>query len=157
MTNDDAIRDLIERVEKAEGPDRELDAEIAIAIKWPPMGRMIRHWVNEEPLVLVSEGLDPHHYLAGHVCMKRLPDNGTWATPACTGSIDAAMTLVPGGWAFSLGEMMGLPLERRWRCHLRNHNEPYNPATCAWVDKDCATPALAICAASLRARLSTGA
>lgn len=72
--------------------------------------------------------------------------------PPYTASLDAAMTLVPDGWSFSLGEMMGLPLERRWRCHLRDHNEPYNPSTCKWVDRDCQTPALAICAAALRAK-----
>jgi len=66
--------------------------------------------------------------------------------------LDAAMMLVPVGWSFSLGEMMGLPLDSRWRCHLRDHREPYNPATCAWSDCDKSHPAIAIATAALKAK-----
>lgn len=120
----DNLLRLVERVEAATGPDRELDCDIARYRRVTVM--------KHDPET--GENFETTHW---HY----------------TASLDAAMTLVPKGWAFSLGEMMGLPIERRWRCHLRDHNEPYNPATCAWVDKDLSTPALAICAAALRARI----
>ena len=121
MTQADDLQRLVERIEGATAPDREIDYRLFEFVR-----------------------TDAEHcsYIEGK------------PYPAYTSSVDDALRLVPRGWAFSLAEMMGLPLERRWRCHLRDHNEPYNPATCAWVDKDCPTAPLAICAASLRARIN---
>lgn len=69
------MNDLIERIEAASGPDRELDAEIAREI-----GR-----------------IPPH---AGYAAMDDVAwDRGLgYSVPAYTTSIDAALTLVPEGW-----------------------------------------------------------
>lgn len=69
--------DLIERLEAASGPDRELDAEIAVAIG---LGKATanhagRYWKQGDL----------------HV---------TGEAPAYTASIDAALTLVPEGWTY---------------------------------------------------------
>lgn len=124
MTKAEQLRAIAYRCEAASGPDRELDHAIYEALGNP---------------VVRCASASTHG-----------TDLVNWA-PFYTASLDAAVTLVPSGWAFSLGSLMGLPLERRWRCHLRDHNEPYNPATCSWIDSDLTTPALAICAAALRA------
>lgn len=63
----DNLLDLAERVERATGPDRELDADIALATGW-------KH----------RSGADWHRVLE-------------WERPAWTASLDAAMQLVPEG------------------------------------------------------------
>lgn len=141
MTQTDNIRGLIERIERASEGSRELDVAIGLAVGGFFLAEP--RCPGDEPMI-------------GYVDKdgsRVEPGNGAQDSlvPIYTAGIDAAMTLVPKGWGFSLAEMMGLPLERRWRCHLRDHNEPYNPATWAWVDKDCRTAPLAICAAALKA------
>lgn len=74
----------------------------------------------------------------------------TWITPggmnvpAFTASLDAALTLVPEGWdwASGSGQFGGHAFMRR----VTSVGEP--PA----ISSDAATPALALCAAALRAR-----
>lgn len=73
MSKDEALRDLIERVEQAEGPDRELDFEIARAVGHVPLNTVFKDngaW---------NGGL-------GYT-VRRYSE-----------SLDAAMTLVPEGW-----------------------------------------------------------
>lgn len=113
------MNDLIERLEAAEGPDRELGLAISIACGM------------ETP----------------HLCP--------------TASIDAALKLVPEGWwlaglSFSHPDFRSFQ-DREW------HAEIAGPVS--WVEYDgfpepefnceggnAATPALALCAAALRAR-----
>ena len=73
-----AMKDLIERLEKATGPDREIDARIAYAVK-PALVRMgsLEEWLQTEA--------------AGRVL------NYTW-------SIDDAIMLVPNGLHWSLND-----------------------------------------------------
>lgn len=72
---------LIERIEKAEGPDRELDADIALAVgPWTE-----RHGLPSGGWV--SKG--PHHAVV--------------AAPEFTKSIDVALTLVPEGMFWIIG------------------------------------------------------
>lgn len=130
------LRDLAERVEAASDPCRELDVRVNLAVS-------DQIWSESDIADLLTWRDEPTGYGRYRPADEYVPEH--------TRSLDAAMTLVPEGWAFSLGEMMGLPLEQRWRCHLRDHNEPYNPSTCRWLDRDCRTPALAVCAAALRA------
>lgn len=66
---------LAERVEKATGPDRELDALIAEAAGWSDV------WYRDG----MAEGWAP-----GGVCEAGVPHY--------TASLDAAMSLVPEGW-----------------------------------------------------------
>jgi hypothetical protein len=117
-----AFRQIADRCQAAEGNEADFPKRLLVAA---------------HDLIWPTDGTGPKGFF-------RLLDAG--------GYVDAARLLVPVGWSFSLGEMMGLPLEYRWRCHLRDHREPYNPATGAWVDRDCRTPALAVCAAAMAAR-----
>ena len=62
--------------------------------------------------------------------------------PAYTASLDAAMTLVPEGWLFDLYNLNGYP-----EAHLTN-----DTLQRVAVSVVTATPALALCAAALRAQ-----
>ena len=110
------LEELAERLERASGPDRELDAQIG------------RYAAAE---------------FLGHV-----PDAPQYGCQPFTASIDAAMSLVPEGWAYKIG--------RNW-CELW----PMSPEVSDedwpddWDDDRQhfgKTPALALAAASLRAR-----
>lgn len=104
--------ELIKAIEAASGPSRELDREVAFAVGW-----------------------------------KRSPYSGDWVAPNgdprnapsyFTGSVDAALSLVPEGRVWSVG------------CIVKG------PGYVAVLDNDGrshrgATPALALCAAALRA------
>jgi hypothetical protein len=116
MTRASELRALADRVEAAQGADRELDGEISRAIGTPG-------W--------------------------RLSDAGRWfqsclrrAQFAPTASLDAALTLVPAGWAFHVATESRRPIA--W-------------ASCTDPRGNCpmairaATPALALTAAALRA------
>jgi hypothetical protein len=109
-----ALADLAARCEKATGPDRELDAEIYVALD--------ANRENRDALAI-----------NGAV--------GSWV-PDFTASLDAAMTLVPEGWYWQVGQG-----NHAWAAVYEN---PIPPAM--RVDPIAATPALALCAAALRAR-----
>jgi len=125
--NNDMIS-LAERCEAAAGPCEELDADIALAAGW-------KH----------RSGKDWHLVLP-------------WERPCYTASIDAAMTLVPEEWT-----AWGVWSRRRKTkfyavlSRLRDNFEGNELGEEEDAEsKRCATPALALCAASLRARaLST--
>lgn len=110
---------LAERCEKASGPDREIDAQVA---RYAPHLVAFLRGVPEEPQC----GCRPY-----------------------TASIDAAMTLVPEGWLWTV---------KAWRLNEQKHDhKPPFYAQCSpdsWFLTDtiyAATPALALTAASLRA------
>lgn len=117
--------ELAERCEAATGADTKLEREIAEALGW-------RHVRNKGP---ESEWF-PYVWVA--------PDGKCDADetyPDYTASIDAALTLVPEGW--------------NWQVGKGNHcwSAVYQGAPPSMrVDPIAATPALAICAAALRAR-----
>lgn len=106
---------LIERLEGAEGPSRELDAEI-------------------EALFTDERGNRPLKFFFNQV------QSGHRRPPRFSSSIDAALTLVPEGW--------------EWRLDNDTSGEcaPYRFGMGQNMDCEAATPALAICIASLRAR-----
>ena len=114
------MEDLIRQIEEATGPDRGLDAEIALAIGWrlDQSEPRDRWW---EP--------DRSHYLD--------------EPPEFTASLDAALTLVPEGIAI-------------WR--IGNNDDQWEGegpflARCGGPRFTfAATPALALCAAALKAR-----
>ena len=110
------MKELIERIEGAEGPSRELDAEIALTQGWSELPG--DNWCGPE---------------------------GQIAVPRYTASLDAAMSLVPEGM--------------QWRVDS-HHNiagvfeYPTDPETgpyCVEHEGEGLTPALALCAAALRA------
>ena len=115
------MADLIKRLEALEAPCRDCDVEIARlkygrdAVRRGGVG-----WSNDAIIVPCYPG---------------------WKImPAYTASIDAAMTLVPEGWLWSLFGPDN-------QACLVNPDNPSQASTC-----DAATPAIALCIAALRAQ-----
>lgn len=79
-----------------------------------------------------AELIDPH----GQRCMQ---------TPDPLHSVDGALTLIPD--RYRLGTLMEFDGEGRWAAKLFNRGAPGGLPACG-----AATPALALCAAALRAR-----
>jgi len=146
MTSPNAVGGLEELAlacERATGPDRELDVRIRCAI-FAPAGAYVEQsqingaWCVYEigfsgkPRSWESRGLSQEQRLGSF-----------------TASLDAAMTLVPEGYWWTVGHVMGPQMLTRdlfWAtCHSREAQWPYERPTAA-------TPALALCAANLRAR-----
>lgn len=116
--------DLAARIERAEGPDRALDAEIALAAGWR----------EYQPGWFRPPSVDVNHHAS--------------ELPRYTGSLDAAMQLVPSGW--KLRQMhFNAPCadDRKWHLNLRGGKEGGD----RFVGRG-STPALALCAAAIRAR-----
>lgn len=122
---------LIEQLEQADGPGRELDARIAHAI-----GRCnTQHY-----RALIS-------YWKADCWDEEKPVPAP--PPPYTGSVDAALSLVPEGhryrvqfWHHHTG-----PFGASVRADVFPHGGGSN-----WVAENCATPALAICIAALKAQ-----
>lgn len=137
MTN---LNDLIARLEKATGPDRELDGDIAVYLGLPPK-EMQR---------------DTHRRWLWYAQVSP-EDFDSWEAPPLTESIDAAMTLVPDNrW---------LQLLKEIRSEIRRYGDKHTP-TGFWLaglqhvdggrlEEGCgASPAIALCIASLKALAS---
>jgi hypothetical protein len=113
------LTELADRVERAEGPDRELDWDIAEAVH-----------------------LTTRNEWGDSVFITR---NSGYRPPFFTASLDAAMTLVPEGWAattvrFSIGTGKAILWRDSWE-------ETHRAIDGISAD----TPALALTAAALRA------
>jgi len=126
--------ELAERVERAEGADRELGREVLLACGWRKTHRPwflgpIFHWSSPDGAV----GFDDDHFY------RHDPTN----------SINTAMALVPDeegvGWRISDGA--GGPTAEVWRFDYDTGREVYHVGA-----NPTATPALAIVAAALKAR-----
>lgn len=127
----DELLKLAERCEKAEGLDRELDAQIAAVLRLEKVPHWARNWAGEwrpteygSVVLMDADGEPGPHFMSREY----------------TSSLDAAMRLVPEGWEFTVG---------------RTHDEK-GSASVWLIDRDvtmeAATPALALCAAAPRAR-----
>lgn len=145
------LSELIERLEKATGPDRELDVAIGFAIGRirERDGNYLYAMGNDSDMVV-----EPNDY-----------DDRLVAQPLgyYTASIDAALTLVPEGWGWSVGspwanetpDAGGWPWSDIW---IRGEQEIYldGAATVTdspgWNHFNAPTVALALCIASLKAR-----
>lgn len=140
-----SINSLAERVGGASGPDRELDAEIWLAVtpgatrkatiipERKVDGKLRRGWT-----------IDETREACGHLII----------VPAYTASIDAALTLVPEGRSWTITDPANADGNRSVfghpsRCHASVEGSPNQ------FDYG-ATPALALTAASLMARAHTG-
>ena len=128
---------LVERLEKAEGPSRELDGEIATAAHgWKFVCEPVQGWLG---------GGSWWEDAAGK----------TVRLPPYTASVDSALTLVPEGWEWQVSNRAPKPLAGRAYIHNRelisggavSHNPKYRGQ-----EATAATPALALCIAALRAR-----
>lgn len=123
MKSDDLI-ELAERVERATGPDRELDRAVAEALGWTRICSI------------------PSGYMA-----VRPGEKVEYRLPKFSRSMDAAMTLAPKGFDWCAGDIEGLgwasisPSQQSYSIHSE-------------FDAQAATPALALTAACLRARAS---
>jgi len=130
------LSDLIARVEAATGPDRELDDAIADAI-FTGRHRCCIKGLSDE---------------SGGMWMFTYPDGSIGSSLRFTGSTDAALTLVPDGYAVDM--TIGRYWPNRARVlHVYQDGDRWfhrgsDPAICA----NAATPALALCAAALKAR-----
>ena len=137
MTSRATLEALLARVLEGEGPDQELDAEIA----WlthpsdrkrlgpPDLQRECFHLGLPEPQWVSWESVASFH-------------------PAYTTSLDAALTLVPEGWS--------------WHVALRFWPAPTRATGSVWSESidgsklfyvDAATPARALIAACIKARM----
>lgn len=135
------LTELADRCEKATGPDERLNAEIVAALNdallkpYPPQtdfgpGQRWQFW-----------SLDGKHFLGNEA-------KHPFKVPPFTASIDDAMTLVPEGWR--LIDMCETVIEGDlpWYVRLREKRFDVPPGS---AHSDGATPALALCAAALRA------
>lgn len=135
--------ELAARIERAEGPDIALDCEVAIALNLAPAGYE-RAVVWGEPRPYWWDRSDPKA--------------DYWSVPAYTGSLDAAMQLIPEGWHVYEANF-GDPTRGKWYAQAYVCILPYQTNDAGWATADgardgarAATPALALCAAALRAR-----
>ena len=120
---------LAERCEAATGRDRELDDAIATALFEDKQRACIKGLTDE----------------AGGMWMFRYPDGSIGSALRFTASIDAALTLVPEGFAVLLATSPNGSV-----CDV--HSKPLGEEGEYPGHSRAATPALALCAASLRAR-----
>lgn len=119
MTRDE----LIAALEKATGPDRELDAAIALALGWT---KHVRVW--------------------GYAWTRADGSDATWnGLPAYTASIDAAVSLVPDGWCPLIGQNVH---HRHWSCLVQRVTDSGDIES---RHDSAATPAIALCIAALKA------
>jgi hypothetical protein len=145
--------ELAERCEQAAGPDRELDMLIDCALK----GIKIIYPTEGHPMTPGRGGrieaagtfellgwIDP-----GEINRNFSPFGGEDRYPPVTASLDAAMTLVPEGliWAVTNcgAEDRLIPDMSVASAVVGKADDPSKPSVAA-------TPALALCAAALRAR-----
>jgi hypothetical protein len=133
------LLDLAERCEAATGPDRDIDGWIAVAVD--PDRQTI---VGEKPGRFPR---DPIYGPASEVMEKIGGRDGAdyLCAPAYTASIDAAMSLVPEGWRFEVTTTGFKP-----GASIVSPKGTFTNGGGAYA----ATPALALCAAALRARAS---
>lgn len=132
------LEELAVRCEAASGADRMLDAEIHVALYGFP----------QRPYNLAM-GCRPK----GSADLDRMTWLSTWGVSAFTRSLDAALTLVPEGWKLRQINFSGpCADDRKWHLNLHGGSEGQD----CFTGRGDATPALALCAAALRARKQMG-
>lgn len=138
----DAFADLLVRLEAAAGPDPHLDAEIEAALRGgePAYRSASRHQFG--PSVVLNHG-------AGN------PWDGWESAPSFTGSLDAALTLVPERHRWLLDKRPGAYFRTDgYRAEVYLEAHPYRSDRSDVPMHWGPTPALAICIAALKARAS---
>jgi hypothetical protein len=138
MTERATLLALAERCEQAAEPDRELDQEISRVL-----------------LPAAAEGITRSRYGWSYRVFGPSGWDDEWLeTLPFTASLDAAVTLVPEGWKWKAilrdsarGENTGEGYVHNNRLHMSGQYQG--------ADTFAATPALALCAAALRARAAS--
>jgi hypothetical protein len=141
VTSSDETLKLAERCEQAAGPDRELDAIISATLDgYTAIEERHGGWivatgkgVMERSLGLIDPGKHSRNFTPQH-----------HDTPAYAASLDAAMTLVPEGMLWTVEQWANGATASVARTRPYESGKRYHAAT----------PALALCAAALRARVS---
>lgn len=127
------MKDLIEQLEKATGPDRDLDLEIinvGAEHKW--------RWHRRTDETITNDRYGPNA-LGNPICtLERF-----------TFSIDDAVSLLPDGWGFSISNRAPGPKMGRAWVHNKKlvESRAYRGA-----EYTAATPAIAMCMACIDAR-----
>ena len=143
--NRETLEALADRAEKATGSDRELDALIwctLLGVKYKGHGKPYATYGGENPLTQV-EFVEPPRRTRVVSDGRRIPH----AKP-CSSSLDAAMSLVPEGLAWTVGQNVH---HRHWVASLNYLDEDGAPQSMAGSNA-ARSPALALVAAALRAR-----
>jgi hypothetical protein len=157
----DELIALAERCERAEGPDRALDARIWCVIGVGSPWTAENCWLaaTVRPPELESLGLTLEQWL------DKWPDEADAAAqnynvPRYTASLDAANALVPKGWSVERSGWQAIAEPyyagfELWQ-YRKNADGEYRHGSSEAITKGSAvTPALALCAAALRARATT--
>lgn len=142
---------IIDKLERADGPDRAMDFLIAIETdwRWP-------EWEEGEPTI---KRLAEKHGLAWALSNDR--SQSIWCgIPKFSGSIDAAMMLVPDGrkWSLQPGAKTSFkPFNERTSVKTDSERmEWFWVASVFGHRGESKTPAIALAAAALRARSQGG-
>lgn len=134
-----ALADLADRVEAAQGPDRELDCAIAIALSFPPSASA--------------------RY--GREAVWTCENGYRWHCPTYTASLDAAMLLVPEGHTVQLSDWDHAVLREKgpWQAIVLPLGARGAMQQFTFTNRcdHAAAAALALTAAALRARAHIGA
>jgi hypothetical protein len=125
MTNRATLEALLARVQEGTGQDRELDGDLAEALQ-----------VGGNPWKHDGDGWISVH---GFGCQAAM----------FTRSIDAALTLVPEGKAWTVGQNVH---HWYWSASVNALDEDGAPKSIGWGGPS-NSPALALCAAALQARM----
>jgi hypothetical protein len=139
------MNNLIKKIEQADGPNRMLDACIEVEL---------RRWQAYE--IGLNDEQRAHWRPVG--TKGEVEEGGTrYHSPSYTFEIDKALLLVPHGWEWQVSNRA--PEPRRGRAYIHNKELHFvgmsgrtpNPKY-RGDEVTAATPALALCAAALRAR-----
>jgi len=141
---------LAERCEAARLPNKALNREVARAVGWG-------YQTPSEARRSNPAWFHPSDCRDGKPVIDSLHGTDVWREPLdYLGSLDAAMTLVPtteDGWGWAIRYYSELSRKAYAEVWIRDDADP---ETGDYLKSTGATPALALCAASLRARaLST--
>lgn len=144
MTTREELKALAETVQKLTGPDREVDWRIADALgEVPdhviqgPMGTPYG-WFRREDQWSLTRTKESDVYAGVE----------SWSPKPRTADINAAMSLVPEGYSWTLGQNVH---HKHWLCSINYVNDEGEP-TCLADSASRATPALTLTAAALLAR-----
>jgi hypothetical protein len=140
-TSLDGLLKLAERCEQATGPVRELDALIFKALGAP----VPFQFANKLVALNFDEAEQCYFAPIGDMRVRYEP-------PVYTASLDAAMSLVPEGWDWT-AQTSFRKSKARANCDL-TQEAPFAPEDWKVTSARAATPALALCAAALKARAS---
>lgn len=137
------MNDLIERIEAASGPDRELDELIRCEV-FAPWGAYVKQSPINGSWCIYHVGYDGKERLWGPRNITPEQRFGRFSS-----SIDAALTLVPEGFEWSLEYQAGYHVSSDVECMIAiaKLGDP-----CRDWESESYTPALALCGAALKAR-----